>query len=493
MKRLLLILTGICAIGMVQAQDEFENFGMGLIEDNDAYAQIPRKQELLTRDYIILPESYSLQKYCPKAGSQGRFGTCSAWSTTYAALTIAEAIKWGWTDAEVITDEAFAPMFVYSQVKNEADNTCTQGATIKRAMELLKVKGAPKHRNFNYTCEDFVPRWVSDEAADNTIDDFFTLFDSNCISQDKKVNAVKKSLTQERPVLINMHVPMPSFGKAGDVWNGSTPEDNRTGYHAMCVVAYDDNKAGGAFQIMNSWGERWGNKGFTWVKYADFAKYVDWAFELYVNKIKYPEVITYTRPIQTPKRQEETITVFVDPEKPANVLSGSMYIQLRTGEQMEQKLVKGKWPTYEVKGKYLTGTRYRIYLTNDAPAYVYVIGSDLQNHVSKVFPPEDNISPALVYSSNNIALPGEDYWAEMDDTRGKDYLCVLYASRALPIDDIIGRIRRAEGAFAEKLVQALEAYGLVPIDDISYEREQIAFKATTHGIVVPMIVEITHK
>jgi len=487
-----MILVAVCALGTAQAQDEFEMFGMGLIEDDEAYAQIPRKPELLTRDYTVLPDSFSLRKYCPRANSQGQYGTCSAWSTTYAARTIAEAIKWGWTDAEVITDEAFAPQFVYTLVKNSTDSTCIQGISINRVMELLKTKGAPKHRNYSVECADFVPRWVTDEAADNLIDDYFTLFDRDCTSQEKKVNIVKKSLTQERPVLINMHIPMPSFGRAGEMWNGRTPEDTRTGYHAMCVVAYDDHKAGGAFQIMNSWGEKWGDKGFTWVRYEDFAKQVDWAFELYVKKVKYPEALSNTKPKPTPEQKKDTIPEFVEQEKP-DVLSGSMYIQLRTGERMEQRLVKGKWPMYEAKGKYLTGTRYRVYLTNNAPAYVYVVGSDLQNHVSKVFPPADNISPALVYSSNNMALPGEDYWAEMDDTQGKDYLCVLYASQALPIDDIIRSIRQADGTFAEKLVRALEGKGLAPVEDISYERNQIAFKATTHGAVVPVIVEITHK
>ena len=32
--------------------------------------------------------------------------------------------------------------------------------------------------------------------------------------------------------------------------------------HAMTIIGYDDNKYGGAFEVMNSWGEAFGNKGF---------------------------------------------------------------------------------------------------------------------------------------------------------------------------------------------------------------------------------------
>ena len=43
----------------------------------------------------------------------------------------------------------------------------------------------------------------------------------------------------------------------------------------MCVIGYDDNKSGGSFEVMNSWGEDWGDKGFFWIKYADFPIHVD--------------------------------------------------------------------------------------------------------------------------------------------------------------------------------------------------------------------------
>ena len=38
--------------------------------------------------------------------------------------------------------------------------------------------------------------------------------------------------------------------------------DSSDGGHAMSVVSYDDNKNGGTFELMNSWGNEWGKSGY---------------------------------------------------------------------------------------------------------------------------------------------------------------------------------------------------------------------------------------
>ena len=43
--------------------------------------------------------------------------------------------------------------------------------------------------------------------------------------------------------------------------------------HAMVIIAYDDDRYGGAFQILNSYGPEWGNNGKIWIKYNDVIKY----------------------------------------------------------------------------------------------------------------------------------------------------------------------------------------------------------------------------
>ena len=64
----------------------------------------------------------------------------------------------------------------------------------------------------------------------------------------------------------------------GDTWDGIV--DDVRGGHALSLIGYDDNKEGGCFEIINSWGKEWGDKGRIWVKYSDFDKIVDEVYEV---------------------------------------------------------------------------------------------------------------------------------------------------------------------------------------------------------------------
>ena len=50
------------------------------------------------------------------------------------------------------------------------------------------------------------------------------------------------------------------------------------GRHAVTIVGYDDRKYGGAFRILNSYGDEWGDEGFFWMTYDDFQRYGDCAY-----------------------------------------------------------------------------------------------------------------------------------------------------------------------------------------------------------------------
>ena len=57
----------------------------------------------------------------------------------------------------------------------------------------------------------------------------------------------------------------------------------------MTIVGYDDNKHGGAVEVMNSWGRAWGNDGFVWITYDDLdlfghtAFYMDLGYKYYTS------------------------------------------------------------------------------------------------------------------------------------------------------------------------------------------------------------------
>ena len=58
--------------------------------------------------------------------------------------------------------------------------------------------------------------------------------------------------------------------------------------HAVLAIGYDDTKYGGCIEIMNSWGDTWGNKGFLSVKYNDYAKFFVGGYAFYMKDDKLP-------------------------------------------------------------------------------------------------------------------------------------------------------------------------------------------------------------
>ena len=450
---------------MCKAQSIDMEYGMGCLPETDI-ASIPKQVQFMERDFKDLPSKYSLLSYCPTPQSQGQYGTCTSWATAYAFRTILDAIRYEWTDKQKITKEAYSPLFIYAQIKNQYDSDCRQGSLISDAMKRLRDIGAVKKNTFDVLCASSVSSSLISSASANKISSYSCLVTyGQHVMEPVKISLIKKALSEKQPVVIAMHV-YPSFNNCKDVWDGNI--SGISGYHAMCVVGYDDNKYGGAFLIQNSWGERWGNGGYTWVKYMDFCKTVDQA---------YTGVLPYTPSPVTKK----------------NLLKGELNLQLSTGASMQVTLNKNDGlPHYDVRGSFISGTRYRLYLTNNEPAFVYIIGSDLNSNINRVFPPRDDISPALTYKQCHVAIPDEKWFIEMDNNPGIDFMCVLYAKHELDLKSVMGAVRRGSGTFYDKLKQALGTT-LVPTTDINFSSSKISFDAATNGTVVPVIVTINHK
>jgi C1A family cysteine protease len=89
-----------------------------------------------------------------------------------------------------------------------------------------------------------------------------------------------------------------SFHNAKDLWQPTESPNVSYNGHAMCVVGYDDNKYGGAFEIQNSWGTDWGNDGYIWINYNDFAAFVKAAYEIIENLAMYRDAARFAASIQ---------------------------------------------------------------------------------------------------------------------------------------------------------------------------------------------------
>ncbi len=444
------------SISIIQAITYSQEYGRGILLIDSLYANSPVAAPLMRGDYNEVPSNFSLKEYAPTPGYQGSHSTCAGWSTAYAARTILEAIKYGWNQS-AIDSNAFSPSFVYNQIRYGKE--CSGGTSLVDALDILKNKGCEKLSDFDYNCE----REITEN--DKLLAENFKIIEYREIasaSTENKSRFVKKSISNYRPVVIAMNCPN-SFNYASEVWkpDSSDYSSHRMQGHGITVIGYDDNKFGGSFELINSWGTNWGNNGFTWIKYSDFQKFCIYAFDVLDKTNAFPN---------------------------SSDLNGSLRFTENNGNEMRTKF-NGKY--FIMESSYPSGTLFELRISNNEPAYVYALGSDNTYKVTQIFPFNERMIAYLPFKKNNIAIPDEDHYNMIDTTAGSTYYCFLYAKKSLDIKEIIKRIENGNGSFEERLNDATNDFQ-VDNKNIKYsDGNEIKFNAKSNGkIVVPILVEI---
>jgi Papain family cysteine protease len=440
-----------------------QEFRTGCILKPELYEKVPLAAPLMRGDYENLPSKNSLRKYAPIPQNQGAYGTCVGWSTAYAARTIQMAYQQNWTNTELITENAFSPFFVYEEAKPASDVFCQEGTSLFNALEILKDMGTVKISDFGMQCGQTITKTLERKATEFKVKDYRRLFD---LGTKDKVPFVKKSIAENRPVVIGIQCCAESFlnAKGVESWKLQAQDNpNPDGGHALTVIGYDDNYHGegkGAFELMNSWGTAWGDQGFIWMSYEDFNRY---CFEAYEMSLPNTEI---------------------------NVLSGKIRFELSAGQEMSVYYKNGY---YEMKEGYYSGTLFRVYITNNEPAYIYAFGSDLNHKDYKIFPNNVKVSPFLGYKGSKMAIPDEEHFIQMDDNKGIDYLCLLYSSEKLDFESILANLAEKQGTMLERLQAVLGDKMLQPKDANHVGKNEINFKGISRvKTVLPIVVAINH-
>jgi C1A family cysteine protease len=446
----------LLAINFSQTYTYAQKYGRGVLLADSLYAKSPIAVPLMRGDYNDVPSKYSLKEYAPTPGSQGAFGTCAGWSTAYAARTMLEAIKLGW-DHSTIDSNVFSPSFVYNQIRY--GKGCNSGTSILGALNVLKDKGCEKLNDFSYDCEREVTQ------KDETLAEGYKIIEYREVTNSRTENKsmyVKKSISNNRPVVIAMNCPN-SFDNAKEVWNPDSSDYTAKWMagHGITVIGYDDKKFGGAFELINSWGTNWGKKGFTWIRYPDFQKFCVFAFEV-LDK----------------SRDSSNI-----PD-----LNGALKFTENNGREMKAEF-NGEY--FVMQNSYPSETLFELRISNNEPAYVYALGSDTTFQVTKIFPFNDRMLAYLPYKKNDVAIPDEDHYNMLDSASGSTYYCFLYSKKSLDLGEIVKKIKSGAGKFDERLKAAVKDIQ-VDKENIKFsDGDEIKFNAKSRGkLVVPILVEI---
>ncbi len=208
-----------------------------------------------------LPGRVDLSEYLPPVASQGRIGSCAAWSTIYYARTLLENKERGWGADD--QDEIFAPLFTYNQITGGVN----EGTYMGDHFEIAVNTGTATWQTFpdNHDLTARPDSRSTNEAASFRAESWKSLskYNRETRTWTNNINDVKMLLAQGLPVVAGFATYNNLYGYRGGVYNRT--EGSFLGGHAMCIVGYDDSRR--VLKIVNSWGTDWGDEGFLWLSY----------------------------------------------------------------------------------------------------------------------------------------------------------------------------------------------------------------------------------
>lgn len=478
MRTFLLLFLFISTLSLAQSQRS-----TGLLFDDEAYEKTPIKaKNVAFQDVVTEFTSASLKQYVPEVRDQGSYGTCVGWASSYYGRTILEARLADNTNKAVITQNTFSPVFTYLNANVDDDYNCQGGAFIGKAMETMVEKGVPYYKDFDVMCETDFPEKLLDDAKNYRIKDFTRIFGSD-ESEDIKVDGVKRSLLNGNPVVIGFKVEN-SFFSAKTVYE---PDNLGTeGGHAMCIIGFDDDKYGGSFELVNSWGNTWGNEGFMWVRYADFAKYTRYAFEMIPMKAQANEKILLAGELELKLRNDTAMKV--NKEKSDYTSSVFGFQQVVVEEEVQSI------GDYSTEDTYPKGTRYRMMAKVNTPSYVYVLGVDDKNPTSLLFPQNDSISPYINAENAEVIIPytkpNARVFFELNEDVESDYTIVIFSLEKIDLPEVKKQLDKMQGELLDKFYVIFKDK-LINKEEMELMDDKMGFSAEFEkGSMAMMILEI---
>jgi hypothetical protein len=241
--------------------------GMGALRTPPEVAVRARRLTPGMGPAAALPSDVDFSPFMPPIGDQGMQGSCVAWATTYYAKTYYEGREHLWS--LVTTDHQYSPAWTYNQINSGWDG----GSFPLDAFVLLDNKGATSLAQQPYNDTDYVTwpsltQYLQAMPARNNGYGLFFYGEGNGAAAR---TAMRTALSMGFPIVLaipiysdfgtQIHAPYYIYDEPAE---GAIIE----GYHAICLVGYDDDLAGiGGFKFLNSWGTSFGDSGAAYLSY----------------------------------------------------------------------------------------------------------------------------------------------------------------------------------------------------------------------------------
>ena len=205
-----------------------------------------------------LPPKVSLRRECPPVLDQGALGSCTA-------NAIASAHRFDQMKEQAARSFAPSRLFVYYN-ERVMEQTVSEdaGAMIRDGIKSIAKQGVCDEASWPYTISKF--------ATKPSAPCYRAALDHQALSYQRVLQAptqLKGCLASGYPFVFGFSV-YASFESEAVARTGTVPlpsaNEPLVGGHAVLAVGYDD--AAQRFLVMNSWGAKWGDRGFFTMPYA---------------------------------------------------------------------------------------------------------------------------------------------------------------------------------------------------------------------------------
>lgn len=225
----------------------------GLILEDEIYETVP----IVEVAPLSRGSKSSLKPWAPKPSDQGATPSCvghaiaNALSISFVVLPTIPT-----TNPKEIEGQKLSASFIYNQIKRGA--AAGQGASLFEGFQLVQAMGDCYEKDFpNHLAPKVLPATQHIQSASEFRIKSYGKIDSRNIKSDIFRARIKGQIENASPVVIGIDVPVnwrQTAARTAEEWNKQPLEG-----HAMVIIGFNEN---GEFELMNSYGTAWGERGF---------------------------------------------------------------------------------------------------------------------------------------------------------------------------------------------------------------------------------------